>query len=162
MNEIFLRRSIRSYNDKIVSDEDVLLLIKAGMNAPSAKNSRPSEYIILDDTDILKSLADVTPYTFMLAKCNKAIVVFGSELTEYWQQDMAASTQNILLEATSIGISTCWCGIAPILDFEKRVIQLLNIPVEKRVLSIISLGYTEKEKKSNDFFDESKIFKNII
>ncbi|MFI3260645.1 MAG: nitroreductase family protein [bacterium] len=160
MNEIYKRRSIRSYNESVIDNADILKLVKAGMNAPSAKNSRPSEFIIIDNKEVLKSLSNITPHMFMLNKCDKAIVVFGNEKTEYWQQDMSATTQNILLEATSLNISTCWMGIAPIEEYENEVRKVLSIPEDKRVLSVISLGYTDKEKESNDYFDSSKVFYN--
>lgn len=162
MEEIYKRRSIRSYNDKKISNEDMLSLVKAGMNAPSSKNSRPSEFIIIEDENLMKKLSEVSLNMFMLGKCDKAIVVMGLEKTEFWQQDMAASTQNILLEATRKNIASCWMGVAPIKDYEEHFREILNIPNEKRVLSIISLGYTDKEKEANNFFDKSKLYYNKL
>lgn len=160
MKEIYNRRSIRSYNELSVSKDDLLELVKAGMNAPSAKNSRPSEFIVVNNSKILEDLSHVTPHMFMLTKCSCAIVVFGSETTEFWQQDMAAAAQNILLMATSKGISSCWMGLAPIEEKENLVKNILSIPSEKRVLSIISLGYTDKFKEPNDYFNSEKVFFN--
>lgn len=162
MNSIYKRRSIRSYNEKNIEDSEIISLVKAGMNAPSAMNKRPSEFIVIDDKLLLLELSNISPNMFMLSKCNKAIVVFGKESTIFWQQDLAASTQNILLEATNKNISSCWMGITPNEELEKKFRRCLNIKADYRVLSIISLGYTDKEKDCNDFFDENKIHRNKL
>lgn len=158
MNSIFKRRSIRSYNEKTISDENILKIIKAGFNAPSAMNKRPSKYIIISDKKILETLSLVSPNMFMLSKCDKAIVVIGLETSIYWQQDLAASTENMLLMAECLNISSCWMGIAPNKDFENEYRKILSIPKEFRILSSISLGYSDKIKEENNYFDENSIY----
>lgn len=162
INPIYKRRSIRSYNDTEVSNDTVKKIVKAGFNAPSAMCAREFEFIVIDDKDILVELSKMNPTSFMLSKCNKAIAVIGKEANVYWQQDLSASTQNILLEATNLGVSTCWIGVAPIESLEEYVRDVLNIDISYRVLSIVTLGYTDKEKESNDYYDESKVYYNTF
>lgn len=160
MNSIYKRRSIRSYNDKNIDDDILISLVKAGMNAPSAKNLRTSEFIIIDEKKVLNELSIISPNYFMLSKCNKAVVVIGKKTSDFFQQDLAASTQNILLEATNFYISSCWMGVYPKTDLEESVKKVLNVSSDYVVLSIISLGYSDKEKEENDFFDKNKIYFN--
>lgn len=160
MKEIYKRRSVRSYTNENITDDIMLSLVKAGMNAPSARNKRPSEFIIIDDKETLNKLSEISPNMFMLSKCNKAILVMGKETSEFWQQDLAASTQNILLEATSLNIASCWMGIAPNENYENYFRNELGIHESFRILSIISLGYTDNEKEVNNFFDETKVYYN--
>ncbi len=154
MEEIFKRRSIRSYNDKEISEDIINDMLKAAMNAPSAMNKKAWEFIVIDDKKILSELSKTTEYSFMLEKANKAIIVIGKEETEYWQQDLAAATQNILLSATSYNVGSCWIGVAPKKEKEDYVRNLLRIPNELRIFSIISLGYTDKTKDKNELFNK--------
>ncbi len=160
MNEILKRRSIRKYTDEKIPVDIINEILKAGMNAPTAMNSRPWEFIIVDDLELLRKLSTVTPYAFMLAKAANAAVVIGKETTKYWQQDLAASTQNILLEATTHNVGTCWIGVAPDNEAEGYVKDLLSVPDDYRIFSIISMGYSDKEKEPNDSFDNNLIHVN--
>ena len=58
MEEIFLRRSIRKYENKEIEEEKLKQIIKAGMNAPTARNLKPFEFIIVKDKDILNQLSN--------------------------------------------------------------------------------------------------------
>ncbi len=160
MNSIFERRSIRRYNDTNIEDDIINELIKAGMNAPSSWNSKPWEFIIVSDKDKLNNLSTVTEFSSMLKDANKAIVVIGKDEKKHWQQDLAACTQNILLMATEKNIGSCWIGIAPDDKNESNVKNILDIPNEYRVFSIISLGYSDIKKEINNNFDLNKIHFN--
>jgi nitroreductase len=48
------RRSIRKYTGERIDEEKIMLVIKAGMYAPSANNTRPWHFIIVDDRETLK------------------------------------------------------------------------------------------------------------
>ncbi len=162
MEEIFQRRSIRKYSKKNITNEDINKIIKAGMNAPSSWNSKPWEFIVINDKSILEKLSNVTEFSKMINDADKAIVVFGKDEKKHWQQDLAACTQNILLMATSLDIGTCWIGVAPDETNENKVRKICNIPNEYRPFSIISMGYSDKEKEPNNVFDEEKIHYNIF
>ncbi|MGE5455725.1 MAG: nitroreductase family protein [Ignavibacteriales bacterium] len=160
MEEIFKRRSIREYTDEVISDEDIKLIIKAGMNAPSAHNMRPTYYVVVNDKDKLKELSIINKYGKMLEHASHAIVVCAKEATDFWFEDASASTLNILLQATSLNIGSCWVGLYPT-DTEKKVKECLNIPNDVRAFSIVSLGYPLKERNINDFYEEDRIKHNM-
>jgi len=160
MEEIFRRRSIRKYTDKVIIDDDIKLIIKAGMNAPSAHNMRPTYYVVVSDKDKLKELSIINKYGKMLTQASHAIVVCAKETSEFWFEDASASTQNILIQATSIGIGSCWIGLYPT-DTEKKVKKYLNIPNDIRAFSIVSLGYPLEDRSINDFFEEDRIKTNM-
>lgn len=159
MDSIFKRRSIRKYTDEKISKEDIVLITKAGMNAPSARNLRPCSYIIIDDKHVLESVASIDPHAKMLNSASHAIAVCAKEVSEFWPQDAAASTENILLGASNLGVSSCWCGIYPTL-LEEPLKELLNMPNDIRLFSIIALGYPDELKEDNNFYEESKVHYN--
>ena len=120
MNEIYKRRSIRKYTNQEISDEDIKKILKAGMNAPSAHNLKPYDLIVVKNKETLNKLSETCIYSKMLSGANVAIIVCSnadSSKTPYWEADCGALTENILLEATSLGIGTCWLGGYP--DLEK-------------------------------------------
>ncbi len=53
---IFSRRSIRRFKADKIKQDDLIFLIKAGMQAPSAKNYQPWHFIIITDKTILRDI----------------------------------------------------------------------------------------------------------
>ncbi len=107
MEAIYKRRSIRKYKSIKVSDELVKQLIKAGMNAPSAGNQQPWEFVVMNQQEDFDAMLEVHPYATPLKNAGLGIVVCADKkkcsLPNYWVQDCSAATQNILIEATSMG-----------------------------------------------------------
>lgn len=161
MEVIFKRRSIRKYQDKEVENQKIEKLLRAAMQAPSAGNQRPWEFIVVKDKETLKRLSDVNPYSKMVASANVAIVFLANKdymkYPEYWQQDMAAATQNLLLEATYLGLGAVWLGIAPLEERMKYVKEVFNLPENIDVFAIVPVGYPVEENKYIDRYDEKRI-----
>lgn len=160
MDYILSRRSIRKYKENEVSDEMINEIVKAGMNAPAARNLKVSEYIIIKEKEVLKRIVEKNSHAHMLNEAPVGIVVCGKEASEFWVQDLAASTENILLKATELGLGSCWIGIYPIDQKEKDMKEILNIPEDIRVFSLISIGYANEEKEMNNVFDKLRVHLN--
>lgn len=157
MEEIFLRRSIRKYTDKDIQEVALKQILKAGMNAPTARNLKPFEFVLVKNKETLEQLSNTKKNSYFVKDSNATIVVLGRELSEFWQQDLGAVTQNILLEATHLNIGSCWMGIAPNTNYEEYVRKVLNIPNDIRVFSMVSLGYNAETKEKNMNYYEDKV-----
>ena len=160
MEEIYKRRSIRKYTEKEISDEDMKKILKAGMNAPSAHNLKPYDLIVIKNKETLNKLAEAGQYSKMLYEANAAIAVCSradNKETPYWQVDCGAVTENILLEATHLGIGTCWIVEYPDLEKTAREKEILEIPDNYQLFCLISMGYPAEEKKINDHYYEGKV-----
>ena len=157
MEEIFTRRSIRKYKDEEITEESLHQILKAGMNAPTAKNLKPFEFVVVRNKEKLEQLSNATKYSHFVKDSNVTIIVLGKELSEFWQQDLGAVTQNILLQATTLNIGSCWIGVAPNKDNEQYVREELNIPNDVRVFSMITLGYAKEPKDKNDNYYEDRV-----
>lgn len=100
---MFTRRSIRKYTQDPVDDEDLKLLLKAAMLAPSASNRQPWHFVVVRDANVRAAIAERHPYAKMAADAPLLIVVcadLNEEKTPgFWVQDCSAATQNILLAA---------------------------------------------------------------
>lgn len=164
MRSIYTRRSIRKYKDKKVSEEDLKKLLKAAMYAPSAGNQQPWEFIVLNDEQIINDISKVHPYSSPLVNAKLGIVVCGNtsqlKYDEFWEQDCSAAIQNILLEADSINLGTCWMGVYPVEKLVESIEKILELPEHIKPFGIISIGYPDEHKHQPDRFNEQIIHYN--
>jgi nitroreductase len=162
---IYERRSIRAFKvGELVSDDQIKLMLEAAMMAPSACNSRPWEFIVVKSRKTLDELADVHPHAKMLKTASLAIIVLALPevqndiATGYFPQDCAAASQNILLQAASMGLGTCWCGVYPKEKRIEEVRTVLNL-TDKAILpfNIIAVGVPDQNPKARGFYEERKV-----
>jgi nitroreductase len=164
MNELIERRhSIRKFDSGVpVTKEQLDRLLEAAMLAPSACNSRPWEFIAITKREILDEIARVHPYAMMCATATAAIVVVAIPQTEggpvgYFPQDCAAATQNILLEAVSLGLGTCWCGVFPKDERIAAIRKLFAIPEPKIPFNVIAIGTPAESPERRGFFEQARV-----
>ncbi|PKN97230.1 MAG: nitroreductase family protein [Chloroflexi bacterium HGW-Chloroflexi-4] len=164
MNAIFNRRSIRKYTKQEISEDSIELLLKAAMAAPSAGNQQPWHFIVITDKEILYEIPKFHPYSQMLRDAACAIVVCGDLVLEtnkgFWVQDCSAATENILIEATDLGLGAVWLGVYPDKDRVKPVQNLLELPETVIPLSIIAVGYPTDTKTPTDRFNAKRIHRD--
>ena len=114
LETIFSRTSIRTYQDRTVEPQKIELLLRAAMSAPSGKDQRPWEFVVVNERPILDSLAAALPYAKMLAQAPCAVIVCGSPArSSYWYLDCSAAAENILLAAHSLGLGGVWTAAYP-------------------------------------------------
>ena len=164
MNEsIKNRRSIRKFNpNKLVTKEQLKQLLEAAMLAPSARNSRPWEFIAITKREVLDKIPKIHPYAKMCETATAAIVVVAIPQTDevpagYFPQDCAAATQNILLEAVSLGLGACWCGVYPREERMAAFRKLFNISKPKIPFNVIAIGTPSEAPERRGFFEEAKV-----
>ena len=164
MNAIFKRKSIRKFLDREIEDEKIERLLRAGMQAPSATNSQPWEFLVVKDKKSIEKISNMSIYS-KPAKTSPCCIItlfnndYLSRFENYrWvQQDMGACTENILLQAVEEGLGGVWLGTYP---DEERVNYLkghFNIPENVYPYSVIVLGYPTDEYSGTDRFDEDRI-----
>jgi len=164
MEAIYKRRSIRQYQQKQVSKEQIKQIIKAGMNAPSAGNEQPWYFIVVDDRKILDNIPTFHPHSKMLYQAPSAIVVCSDisnvKYPEYWPQDCSAATQNILLAIAELDLGGVWLGVYPREDRVKKLQELFGLPGHIIPFSIIALGYPAEQKPPKNIFESYRIKHN--
>jgi len=155
------RRSIRKYTDKKISEEIISTLLKAAMNAPSAHNTQPWEFIVLDNHDDIMKVTEYHPYSKMLEQASHAIIVMGDneiQSLDFWIHDCSAVTENILIAAKALGLGAVWLGLVDTLIDKTR--KVFNIPSHVTPLSIISLGYPVENKPPRENYNPKKVHRN--
>ena len=154
------RRSVRKYKKgALIPAEHIRMMLEAAMMAPSAVNSRPWEFYVVQNDEVKQKLMAAHPSCKMLQTASAAIVVCGLPALQprhnFWQQDCAAATENILLQATALGYGSCWCGCYPseprTADV-KAVLGCEGIPV-----ALIAIGLPDETPERRGFYDEKRV-----
>lgn len=168
---VYKRESVRKYTDQKIDRDDLELCVRAGQLAPSACNSQPWTFVIVDDESLVQQVAQATFNPVI--KFNKftpgavAFVVVVMEKTnisswagsitsnlEYNFIDLGIATQSLCLQAADIGVGTCMLGYFD----QKKIKKLLDIEKGKRVGLVVAMGYSQHEdsrQKQRKAFDET-------
>lgn len=156
MEAIFIRRSIRKYTDEPVEKEKVEKLLRAAMQAPSAGNQQPWEFIVVQERENLIKLSEMSPYSKPVKDAPLAFVLLGDtekmRFPENWQQDMGATAENILLQAVELKLGAVYLGAAPDEDRENYLKKMFNLPDNIKPFCVIAIGYPA-DGQSNRFID---------
>jgi len=163
IDNLFARRSIRRYTDEPVSEEQIELLLKAAMAAPSASNLKPWHFVAVTRRAVLNRLAGVHPHGKMLAQATLAICVCGEPVVNdrMWVQDCAASTENILLAVTGLGLGAVWLGVYPREERIKPISEVLGIPEGIVPFSVISIGHPTEALPARTQYDEARVHRDV-
>jgi nitroreductase len=161
LDTIMTRRSVRSFTDELVSDEQIETLLRAGMAAPSAGNQQPWRFVVVHDRDLLDELSTTSPYASALTDAPVAVVVCADQRIEkhvgFWVQDCSAATQNILLAAHELGLGACWLGYYPVRERTAGLRRVLGLPEEVVPLCVIAVGHPGEAPKRVDRFEASHV-----
>lgn len=163
------RQSVRDYSSSPISRELIDKCLEAARLAPSACNSQPWSFIVLENKEMKNRLADKAfsgIYAInSFAKQAPVIIVVVTERsiyaarlgsyfrgTQYNLIDIGISCEHLILQAAELGIGTCWHGWFN----EKAIKRFLGLPRDKKIDILISMGYPkntilrDKKRKSLD------------
>jgi nitroreductase len=171
MNEIFKkRRSVRQFQDKEVTKEQVHSILCAAMVSPSGNHVNPWEFVVVRDKEKLSKLGDCGQWQGFVKDCNVAIVIIAKESdTDMWLEDCSVAGAHIYLETANQGLGSCWAkirgGNTPSgQDREEYVREILDIPSDYRVVSIMAIGHPaiQPPPHSEEEYDESKVHEDMF
>ena len=145
------RRSIRQYTEESILPSEVEQIMKAALMSPTSKNSRPWQFVLVEDKDVLKRLSfcKSTGASFV-ADCALAIIVLTDPMqSEACVEDASIAATYIQLQAEDLGLGSCWVQIRGRetengQDSEQYVRDLLDIPLQLVVGCIVSIGHKVK------------------
>jgi nitroreductase len=171
LQSIYQRRSVRNYKADPVLDDVLLELIKAGIYAPTARNQQLWRFAVVTNkadidrySDRVKLLWRMNPL-FGLAAAGLAgkglqkyakmlntpglhffhhapalVFIFAPE-ARLVREDRSCAAENMMLAARSLGIGSCWIGLAAPLGKDKKTRDELNVPGKYRLMATIVFGY---------------------
>lgn len=155
------RRSMRKFTDEELTQDQVLTLLKAALMAPSSKRSNCWQFIVVDDKDTLEKLSFCKESGAAFVKdAALAIVVTADPLaSDVWIEDASIASIMIQLQAEDLGLGSCWVQVrerftANGTPANEYIHELLDLPLQLQVLSVIAIGHKGMERKP---FDESHL-----
>jgi nitroreductase len=159
------RRSVRQWKSDRVPEEDIIRILEAAMNAPSAGNQRPWYFLVVTDRALLDAASAINPYGGFVKNAPVAILVCADVRLErfkgYWVQDCSAAVENMLLAAHALGFGAVWTSVYPIEERIAGFSRLFNLPPEVIPLTLVPLGYPLAEpRETKSRFDASRVRQN--
>lgn len=155
-----VRESVRRYSDKAVERSKINQCLEAARVAPSACNSQPWRFVVVDDSALCAKVASLTTsrtsrinswvsrapvLVAVIADSGNRNSMIGSIIggKKYNVIDTSIAVENFCLQAADLGLGSCIIGWFR----EGRIKRLLKIPFGKKLLFIIALGYAETKKE---------------
>ena len=155
------RRSTRKFTEEELTQDEVVLLLKAALMLPSSKRSNCWQFVVVDDREMLARLSRCKAHgAELLEGAPLAVVVLADPLaSDVWIEDASIASLMIQLEAEDLGLGSCWVQVrerstAEGVPADEVVRELLDIPLQMQVLSIIAVGHKAVERKP---FDEDNL-----
>jgi nitroreductase len=168
------RQSVRGYLDTQVERDKIERCLEAARLAPSACNSQPWKFVVIDDLELKNKIASSTysnlvsinrfsaeapVLVLVISERQKLSARFGSVVKDRKLKmiDVGIAAEHFCLQAAEEGIGTCMMGWFA----ERKISKLLQIPKNKRVELVITVGYASSEKirkKARKNIDEIRSF----
>ena len=147
------RRSIRSFDEKPLTGEQVALLKEALLRSPTSRGRNPWQFVVVTDKNLLESLSRAKAHgSGFIADASIAFIICGDEtVSDVWIEDCSIAAITVQYAATALGLGSCWAQIRLREHDSKRTAEnyihdLLNIPQNIRIEAVIGIGYPAEDK----------------
>lgn len=163
MNEVIgvikKRRSVRAFQDKQINEDELQAILEAGLWAPSAHNTQPWHFTVIQDPDLIGHISTVctqdmakSPVEWMVRMGQSGrsifynaptVIIVSGKKEDLFEPliDCSAATQNLLLAAESLDIGACWIGLIRFFFEHAEEVKKLQLPEGYKPFYAVSLGY---------------------
>ncbi len=142
------------FTDEEVSGDDVKLIMRAALMAPTSKSSRNWQFVVVDDRAAIEKLADAKDVgSQLLKKAPLAIVVFGDPaINDCWIEDCSIAAISMQYQIEDLGLGSCWVqmrgrGLGDGTMADDVIRGILNVPENLKVLCVLGVGHKGSERK---------------
>ena len=165
---IYKRRTIRRFKQDPISIETLKKLIDFARVAPMARNVQGLEFVIVENSETREKLFKLIKFAGSLPEDQRTpesgreptayiIVLVNTEIKpSFFDFDVGAAVENILLGAVKYGIGSCWMANIKV----RKIKTLFEVPDQYQVKHVISLGYPDEESFMEPYEDSYKYWKN--
>lgn len=167
MEDVCLKRcSCREFQKKQIPEWKICKIFKAAMQAPSARNEQPWEFILIKNEDTKMKVSQISDNFSAASGAECIILLMANSIrirndSPWWIQDMSACAENILVQAADMGLGAVWLGIYPREDRIEAVKQLMKIPETVTPFAFVLVGYPAKEIFVKARYDEKRVYKEV-
>lgn len=143
------RRSIRRYRPDPVPPELLEQVLEAGRWAPSASNRQPWHFVVVQDREMRRQVAQhAAVFMIKWAHAEEApvlIILCGDASSRAYQrflhEDIGLAGSQMMLQAKALGLGTCWLGG---LD-RKAIADVIQLPEDMVVIGLLTLGFPAED-----------------
>ena len=142
-------RPCRQFQSKPIPSEKLKTVLAAARLAPSQNNLQPWRFVVVQDDEVKRKLAQACVRGKIVAEAPIVIAAFSVEedipvtiggYISAYPLDVAAAIQNLQLAATSEGLGSAW-----LVDFhEDKVRAVLGVPEGIHPLALVPIGYASE------------------
>lgn len=157
------RRSIREYTNNDIDEKKLEKILQAGLLAPTSRNRKPCEFIVVKNKEILRKLSrSKNAGSAMLEYANCAIVTIAdSDKADTWIEDSSIAMAYMDLMATSMDVASCWVqshlrSTSDNTDSERYIKDLFDLEEKYRIVGILSLGINDNRPPAHTLEDIDK------
>ncbi len=155
IKEILNRRSVREYKPEVIPQECIVEIIKAGQFAPTAKNNRTIEFIVIKNQKTKNAIFEIAGQELVREAPVLIVPAIDTDKSVLPVQDLSVASENMFLQAAALKLGTVWKNIRP--EWTERIKKLLGIPKRYMIINIIPVGYpkeTPEPHRDRDFVDK--------
>ena len=147
------RHSVRSFTGEPVEQAAITRILKAALSAPSAKNTRSSSFMVVEEPELIGRIARMRDYgSAFVEKAPLVILVMGDQVrSDLWEVNAAISATYVQLAAQALELGSCWVHVAgrpqrreepggPAAEDYLR--SFLPVPEGRRILCAVAIGHT--------------------
>ena len=160
------RTSVRAYQPKPLPKETIDSILEAARYAPSARDAQPLEYRVITNKGLITRLSegiaaavkreglplkgppDRKPEFFYGAPL--LIIISGLKDNPWCPTDAALAVENIMLYATSVGLGTCFIGMARFIERDEALMRELRIPADRGIVAAVICGYPAEKPPAKE------------
>ncbi len=164
------RRSVRAYESKPIPRDMITTVLEAGNEAPSAINSQPWRFVVVEDRKvkekllgaampnakkILEMIRDADPERYETIQkryrelkdpiyYSSPAIVFVIGSGRFADHSCPLACENMMLAAHSLGLGSCWVGMGSMVTEDAEVRALLEITEGEKIYGPILIGYPKE------------------
>lgn len=149
-----MRRSHRKFTGEEIDGEDVKLILRAALMAPTSKGQRAWQFVVVDDKTDLEKLADAKDLGGAFLKdAPLAVVVLGAPMqNDCWVEDGSIAAVSMQYQAEALGLGSCWVqmrgrGLSDGTSADTVIRGVLDIPENLSCLCVVAIGHKADERK---------------
>ena len=164
---IYKRRTIRRFKQDPIPLETLKKLIDFARVAPVGSNIQALEYVIVNSEEMANYMFPLVRFAASLPKEQKPtvenkpmayiIILVNTDIKKsFFEYDIGAAVENILLGAITFGLGCCWMASIN----GRKIKSLLEIPDNYQIVQLISMGFPDEESVTEPYSDSFKYWKD--
>ena len=152
---------MRKFTPEKLTEEQLNTILRAALMSPSSKGTHCWQFVVVQDEETLAQLSycKAQGAEFLSGAPCGVVVLADPAVSDVWIEDASVASTMMLLQAEDLGLGACWIQVrerftsdgVPSNEF---VHDVLDIPLQLQVLSIVAIGHKGMERKP---FDEEHL-----